>query len=376
MRHAVAVRIAYLISWRGGELTGPFKKMKAQARTWCDLGHQVGLFVATDPGSAPAWNHLDQAVHVEVIGSGWVRGVRGRRRTYRALERWDPDLIYLRHGVYSPGLRRLVRRFPTVVEVNGDEVAIARQTSRFKAAWTARTRSLVLSEVAGGVFMTDELATGPSFAPFTFARIIVPNGIDLAANPALPPTADPSPRLVLLGHPRSPWHGTDKLLGLAQRHPDWSFDVIGPTAADLGGTAPANLRLHPELPADDYLPLLARADIGIGSLAMHRVGASQNPALKVREYLARGLPVILGCRDPDFPDPVDFVLELPNTPSNVADHDEQIAEFVRAWQGVRVGHDRIAHLDLTAKERVRLAFLARFARPAGVSSGRATPRGR
>jgi Glycosyltransferase Family 4 len=365
IRHAVTVRIAYLISWRGGTLTGPFKKMAAQAATWTRLGHDVGLFVATSREAAEDWQALPEAVQVEVASSGALSGLAARRATYRALQRWRPEVVYLRHGVYAPGLRRVVRHVPTVLEINGDEVTIARQTSRLKGAWTAATRSRVLSQAAGAVFMTRELANSPGLARYRFERIVVPNGVDLAATPRLAATTGPAPRLVLLGHPRSPWHGTDKLVGLAHRHPEWAFDVIGPDAGDLGQPAPSNLTLHPELPTERYLPLLAQADVGIGSLAMHRIGANENPALKVREYLALGLATMIGCHDPDFPDPVEHVLELPNTESNVADHDEGIERFVSAWQGRRVGRDQITNLDITVKEQRRLAFISRCAAPLG-----------
>jgi Glycosyltransferase Family 4 len=361
MRHAVAVRIAYLISWRGGQLTGPFKKMAAQAAAWTELGHEVGFFVTTSPEAGPDWNGLDQAVCVEVAGSGALAGIAARRRVYQALERWEPNVVYLRHGVYSPSLARIVQLFPTVVEVNADEVAIARQSSWLKAAWTASTRSIVLSRAVGAVFMSQELADNPELERYRFERVVIPNGIDLAATPQLPPATSAEPRLVLLGHPHSPWHGTDKLVGLAQRHPTWRFEVIGPDLRDLGAPPPPNLTMHPELPAAEYLPLLAAADIGFGTLAMHRIGSSENPALKVREYLALGLAVILGCRDPDFDEPVDYVLELPNTESNVDDHDVEIDEFVRAWHGRRVARAEIAHLDIAIKERARIDFLSRFA---------------
>jgi hypothetical protein len=369
MRHAGAVRIAYLISWRGGRLTGPFKKMAAQAATWQRLGHQVGLFVTTSPAAAPDWLDLAQAVQVEPAGSSLTAGLGARRRTYRALAAWSPDVVYLRHGVYAPGLRRVVRRFPTVIEVNADEVTLARRTSQVKGTWTALTRSLVLAEVKGAVFMSEELATRPGLDRYRFGRVVIPNGIDLDSTPQLPATTAPGPRLALLGHPDSPWHGTDKLVGLARRHPDWQIDVIGPNARDLGTPPPANLTLHPELPADQYLPLLALADVGLGTLALHRIGSEENPALKVREYLALGLAAIVGCRDPDFLEPVDYVLELPNNEANLADHDVEVETFVSSWQGRRVSRDQIGNLDISAKERQRLDFMARYASGGTVSPG-------
>jgi hypothetical protein len=365
MRHAVLVRIAYLIAWRGGLLTGPLKKMAAQAQQWAAVGHDVGLFVTTDTVHAADWQSLPGVQAVDIADGGAVSVVRARRRSYRRLRRWQPDLIYLRHGVYAPGLGTLVKTHPTVLEINGDEVAIARQRSRLRGAWAGLTRSIVLSRAVGAVFMSDSLAGTPELARYRFGRIVIPNGVDLEATPRLPPSTERAPRLVLLGHPRSPWHGVDKLVDLALDHPTWAFDVIGPDAADLGGPPPPNMVLYPELPAERYLPLLAAADVGLGTLAMHRLGVAENPALKVREYLALGLAVIIGCRDPDFPDAEDFVLELPNTESNIADHASQIEDFVGAWHGRRVDRSSVARLDIVEKERQRLAFFERVLVGAG-----------
>src|SRR5436853_94310 len=46
-----AVRIAYLVHFRGGSETGIFHKVAGQADEWTRRGHVVGLFVATDFGA-------------------------------------------------------------------------------------------------------------------------------------------------------------------------------------------------------------------------------------------------------------------------------------------------------------------------------------
>ena len=213
--------------------------------------------------------------------------------------------------------------------------------------------------------MTTELASHARFASYRIDSVVVPNGIDLDRITPLAPNSDERPRLALLGHPHSPWHGTDKLLDLAHRHPDWDIEVIGPVEADLGAPPPPNLRLHPELAEADYLPLLAKVDVGIGSLAMHRIGATENPALKVREYLARGLAVLTGCRDPDFPASTTFLLELPNVEANLRENDDAVTDFVHEWHGRRVDRTSVEHLDLRRKETQRLEFIHRVAAASG-----------
>lgn len=353
------MRIAYVASWRGGSRTGPFKKMREQAGAWAAAGHEVGMFVVTSDAAAADWAQVPQSVRVEAASRPGLATIAARRRLHTAVRAWQPEVVYLRHGLTSPGLARLVSRFPTVIEVNGDDVAIAASSSRAKAIWARAARGQLLHKVDGAVFMTNELAASPRFSAYQIESIVIPNGIDLDEIGTMPANTSGRPRLVLLGHPHSPWHGTDKLLDLAQRRPDWDFDVIGPDEADLGAPPPPNLRMHAECTEEEYLPILARADIGIGSLAMHRIHSEENPALKVREYLARGLAVLTGCHDPDFPQPTTFLLELPNTENNLRDHEHEIIQFVHAWHGRRVDRALIKHLDLGRKEAQRLEFIER-----------------
>ena len=79
--------------------------------------------------------------------------------------------------------------------------------------------------------------------------------------------------------------------------------------------------------------MLASADVGIGTLGLHRKSMDEASPLKVREYLAVGLPVLYGYRDPDADDLQPFVLKVANTPTNVVDELDRIDGFVHGARG-------------------------------------------
>ena len=83
--------------------------------------------------------------------------------------------------------------------------------------------------------------------------------------------------------------------------------------------------------------------------------------LKVREYLALGLPTIIGYKDTDFPQGAPFLLELPNVENNVDFAADAILRFVEEWKNKRVPRSEVLHLDLKKKERERLRFLKEVA---------------
>jgi hypothetical protein len=83
----------------------------------------------------------------------------------------------------------------------------------------------------------------------------------------------------------------------------------------------------------------------------------------VREYLAYGLPVVLGHDDTDIlgEDPW-FLLRLPNTETNVQDHAGAITAFVAGVKGRRVQRREIeGRLSAEVKEAHRIDFLRRLA---------------
>lgn len=357
------MRIAYL-----GQMAdvatenGISKKIRAQTTHWRNAGHDVRYFslVPTTtawPGLAPLETDL-----VERGGPG--------RRMFRSLElarrvrAWHPDAIYFRFGYHSAGLPALFRAIPTAAEINSDDLAEYPLTLSPAKVWYHRlTRRRVLGAVRGFVTVTHELAE--RFRTFGRSTEVIANGIDLAAfAPAPPPRTEP--RLCFIGNTGSPWHGLERIAELATLFPDWSIDVIGWTEpqwrAATPTTPPPNVRLHGMLPRARYEPLVNAATAAIATLALFRNGMHEACPLKVREYLACGLPVIAAFRDTDIADGADYFLRLPNDASPLAPQRERIAGWLASWRGRRVPRASVAHLDNAAKETRRLAFLTQLAR--------------
>jgi glycosyltransferase involved in cell wall biosynthesis len=352
------VKVAFLAHFRGGSESGILRKVASQTAAWTELGAQVGLFVATSPQSVDAWRAISAAVSVRTPPGGPFGLLREREALVADVGRWHPDVVYARHGLAYPGLLRLARRLPTVVEVNGDDLAEFRLLS-LRRYWLARlTRSLLLRRAAGLVFVTHELRDSPSFAGCRRPSAVIGNGIDLSAITPAARAHNSQPRLIFIGHPRTPWHGLEHVAELAEAFPGWQVDVIGPDSEELGRPAPQNLFFHGPLTPADYRPLLAAADAAIGTLGLYRKGMAEASSLKVREYLATGLPVILGHRDTDFPTGAPFLLELANGPRCVLDATARIRDFVESWAGRRVAREDVAQLDTRIKERLRLDFIA------------------
>jgi hypothetical protein len=164
----------------------------------------------------------------------------------------------------------------------------------------------------------------------------------------------------------------DKVLALAAALPDCDFTLIGRTQEDLLDGAPPNVTAYGLMARHEYEPLLARADVAIGSVAMERAGLTEASTLKFPEYLAYGLPVVIGYQETHFlerPDPW-FLLRLPTEPDNVAAHVPEIRAFAERVKGRRVPRGEIADIvGIRAQEARRLEFLARVTAQTPVVAG-------
>jgi glycosyltransferase involved in cell wall biosynthesis len=348
-----------------------------QAAAWSQLeeGVEVGLFVRCETGTEDAWRGEPHVVTVRSSRLGIAGRFVARELLSLQVARWRPDVVYLRHSTISPSLLVLAAAFPTVVGGDLDDLDELRIRSRARYWYARAIRDRLLRRARGIVVVTHELARHPTLVRLGRPISVLPNSIDLSRYPVGSPANNPTPRLVFIGSPRLPWAGVDKIARLAAGFPGWGFDIVGPGREELAG-APANVVVHGTLSRDDYLPILARADVAIGPLALHRKGLSESSALKVAEYLALGIPVILGNAETAFPGGAPFLLRLPNREDNVDVAMDEIRDFVERWRGQRVPRAAISAIDSTVVERERLRLMLRAARSLRLSSADPTAEGK
>lgn len=369
------MRIAYLTEWPPYVESGVLRKMIGQIAAWREAGHSAEIFTLVPlQDRIPAAGFAD---HGRAIGSftqaqldrhprlrlGFVNKIVSIPRLRAALSAFAPDVIYYRqNGPWYPGLGGILRRWPSVAEINtyeGAENALWGGTfRRFQEA----TRRRVLTAVDGLVCMTQEIADHEAWA----GKPAVIIGNPLLHDPLPPvPTANAQPEFVFTGSPMtldtsSNWHGVDKLFPLAAAMPDSRFNVAGMEAKGFPG-APPNMHFHGMIDAAALSALYARSDVGFGTLALHRKAMEEACPLKVRDYLMHRLPVVIGYREaqPELSD-APYVLQIGNTDDNVAANLDRIAAFAREWTGKRVTAD-LSFLSALSIEAKRLAFLAQTA---------------
>jgi len=88
-----------------------------------------------------------------------------------------------------------------------------------------------------------------------------------------------------------------------------------------------------------------QADMGIGTLGIHRKDIAIDSSLKHREYCARGIPFLMASKDLDFPDQLFFVLKSPPTNQPI-----EMNKLVTFWENfVRDNKARSAEIRAYAE---------------------------
>lgn len=352
------MRIAYVAVLDVSEESGVLKKIITQIKTWISMDHEAYLFALSPKEKAWEGLKLSGTPYYNITHGNLLRRFFSWQRMLEIVNKWQPDIVYYRSGIYYPGFKKLSDRFPVVAEINTfdlDEYKLS--FSRAKYFYHRVTRKTLFASCAGLVCVTSELAD--RYSCFGKPTAIIPNGIDLTNYSPLLPTNNETPRLVFLGSPGCPWHGIDKVLMLAQLCPEFIFDVIGYSLNDVPAhnQLPPNIKFRGFLNTSEYVNNLSKADVAIGSLSLHVNNMNEASPLKVREYLAYGLPVVIGYKDTDFPNGASFLLELHNCEDNITSNVQLIKDFVCQWRGKRVPREEVLHIDVSRKEASRIAFL-------------------
>lgn len=352
------MKIAYLVHLNLQPGTGVYKKIVAQARTWALAGHDVIIFCVTrllQVKEALSQERLPK-FHGIRYKPGYINfadRIIAMNQLVKAIIKWQPDVVYTRQDLYYPPIAALAKKLPLVQEVNTNIVEELALYSKAQRAYFVITRRLIDRNLAGLVFVTRELSNLPYYKRhFKVPKAVIGNGVDFNEIPWLPLPRHKKPTLIFLGQ-HVPWAGIEKIIDMANLFPDWDFHLVGVNQKSFSCFL-KNVYLYEPMEFRNYLPIAERSHIGIGSLTLYRNKMKEASPLKVREYLALGLPVIIGYEDTDFPDNASFIFRLSNTEHILKEEVERLKEFVGASLNKRVSRDSISFLDYKIKEKERL----------------------
>ena len=365
------MRIAYVsLHWPRTNSESVGRKIFEQLHIWQSAGHATKLFMHTsfyEPRSnlIPG-NYFYYRLNKNPLGLIQTEIGRSHAATQliEAIRQYQPNLIYLRYGIYVYPVHRITNLAPTIEEINTNDVTQHKDLGMIYDVYNRTTRGILLRRVSGLACVSHELANSREFRKYNRSTVVIANGIDLSSIPTTPAPMNQIPKLVFIATPGYSWHGVDKIVRLADQFSDLQIIIIGYDELALKGKKPENLRCLGYLEPHDYRKIIEEADLGLGTLALHRKSMNEASPLKTRECLAYGLPMVLPYKDTDLDDlECDFLLKIPNREDNIDTHGEAIHDFAYTMRGKRVDRSMLlARIDSKSKEKIRLDFFNQIAR--------------
>ncbi len=347
--------VIYFAVLLDGPNSGASKKVLDQADTWREKGINTTIYVVANKDHLQEWKVIDGVV-VACEKSG-LRKLQLRWSILKEIAGLKPDVLYVRDGfpfLFPRGSKGITR----VIEVQTllYEEIFARNVLR--GLQSLLLDFFYLPAFSKYIFVSNEIASSKRFKRYAKMRNfrVISNGIKLDRYPELKPPALQGPiECIFLGQNGQPWHGIDQILQLARVIPNFIFNIVGVTDKFLD--VPSNVVFHGFLTPTEYLPIAEKCVLGIGTLNLAAKKMSEGSSLKVREYLALGLPVVLRHRDTDFINPPEYILELPDNQEPITNYKNEIVTFATKWSDRRVPRASIKNIEMKLKESERLEFI-------------------
>lgn len=358
-------KIAYVCRWPMETKDGVSQKIHNQMAAWEKLGIEVRLFCRSPTVQCDIPEKDIYAMQHPF--AFW----RKYKHITRAIKEFDPDVIYSRYEiptVFSMGLASLFNK-RVVIEINSNDMQELKLLTKLNPVhYLPRLfvnflfRSLVFANCGCIVTHTHELAKSRLFTKYNKPVIVAPNSILLDNIPLIKENeiSEKPYGLLFLGSSGQPWQGLDKVQDLAEQLGEDYHIHVG-----MEGVQPrteGNITYHGFLSPAQYRQIASKCIAGIGTLALYRKKMQEVNAIKVREFIAMGLPVIIAHDDTAFMDSCpDWVLQIPNKETNINSTTLlSIRNFLERMRCIVVPHAESArYIDSAILEPLRIENIRR-----------------
>ena len=249
------------------------------------------------------------------------------------------DLVYIRYGLSSRSFIKMLSNIRGKIIVEIPTYPYGRE---FKGL-VGNLRLIV--DVYWRVKMIAHVSSIVHFGQderiFGIPTINITNAVDLSVNEvSSTPFNKDKINMIAVGK-WNRWHGLDRVIeGLANYYKDGKMSVFPVNLSILGeGPELPSIKNNVEkkslgdvvkfygLQRGDALDrIYLDADIGVGSLGLHRIGLKEASPLKNREYVARGLVVIYAGNDEILSSP--YAIQLPSN-NDLVDIEEIVKNYKR-----------------------------------------------
>ena len=350
--------ITYFIVSYGNDSLGVAKKVRDQIEIWNKEKIDFNLFVITDFVGKLIWESVKVDSTIKLERKGVLRLVT---RPYHLIcaARLTRDILYIRETFPIPYWK--FKRDPIwIMEIQTIQENELRLRSYSRFLLYKCLQKWWKKKFEGVIFISNELSSILQSSFKNSRSTVISNGINLERfQEKLTKENNHELQFLFIGTLDQKWQGLDQLLELASLMIDITFNIVGETKVTHDVTD--NVVFHGALDVEQYVGVAQQCTLAFGTLNQLVTGMIEASPLKVREYLALGLPVVIRYSDTDFQRDHDFLLKLPVNDQRLVDFKEQIFDFSVKWKKREVKMSEITpFISASIKESQRLEFFNRI----------------
>ena len=249
----------------------------------------------------------------------WMRTIYVRIQQVRFLNNLmkSYDAVVVRYPTFDPVVVLFLKPGNLVWEHHTNDTEELRSASFLRFFLEKAFRALMFRKSIAYTAISQEIVSSLSKPYEGRPGRLITNSLDFSAYQISEESVlIPDPlqlEWVMVASTYSLWHGLDRVLEALHRIRIESalvFHIVGLVPEELRTklesqdyTAPnIRLELHGRLSQEQLISLYQRCCLGIGSFGLDQIAMNEGAPLKIREYLACGLPVYSGTIDSGLPE--------------------------------------------------------------------------
>ena len=226
------MNIVYFTIRNNSRRDGVINKIEQQVACWRSFGHSVKIVSISCRGEDSVLDGDNFHWHQDIPKIRYLLPVRAAINHIKKLR---PDIVYMRYFVWNITSFIILKKFPTILEINSDDRAELRLAWKNKKSMRSfilmvgnlLLRGLVLRASSGLCSVTYELADS---LPPSVKKVVLPNTLDTGRYTQVLERKPGKIGLFFMGTPGQPWHGVDRMIRIVEELGSGFFlNIVGIT---------------------------------------------------------------------------------------------------------------------------------------------------
>ncbi|MGY0374678.1 glycosyltransferase [Clostridium sp. JNZ J1-5] len=363
-------KIVYLIK-SSGEVSdlSVIKKVITQKKCFQELGCNVEIYSFD---LFPSVSEIQGIKHVSLFSTKrkvspifkYYYELKLLKKMVQIMKKVKPDVIYMRDYFFLFNFYRKISKIaPLFMEVQTNIFGELKTKNYCKYLIEVLLKRRYFRSIKGMVCITNEILSIErkynSKPAMVLGNGIEDNQIKLVTRD----NNDEYINILFIGTPNQSWQGVERLIESykkAVNKDKFKIHIVG--YESMEEVKDDNVIFYGYIKDKNELEkIYSIADVGIGTLSLYKKKMEEAAPLKVRSYLAKGIPVVIGYEDTDLGEELPFVYRIKND-SSIIDFGE-LEKFFKRTEHYRknnyIIHYAIRNLTWKSKMKKVLEFMDR-----------------